>query len=84
MVRDKRRPDNPCKGIPLPKSQDTEEKTTFLTQEEWRLVKAELTRTSLRTCTNFIYLDEQVLRVRGQVLHWILEFYSNICSIVNR
>lgn len=43
MVRDKRRPDNPCKGIALPKSQDTEEKATFLTQEEWRLVKAELT-----------------------------------------
>lgn len=43
VVRDKRRPDNPCKGIALPKSQDTEEKATFLTQEEWRLVKAELT-----------------------------------------
>jgi integrase len=42
MVKEKRRTDNPCKGIALPKSSATEEKATFLTPDEWRLVQAEL------------------------------------------
>lgn len=43
MVRDKRRPDNPCKGVSLPKSAATEEPATFLTRAEWDLVENELT-----------------------------------------
>lgn len=42
MVRDKRRTDNPCKGISLPKSEATEEVATFLTRSEWDLVEREL------------------------------------------
>ncbi|TSE15668.1 site-specific integrase [Arthrobacter sp. KBS0703] len=42
MVRDKRRPDNPCKGVSLPKSEATEETATFLTRAEWDLVEGEL------------------------------------------
>ncbi|WP_142036725.1 hypothetical protein [Arthrobacter sp. SLBN-100] len=40
MVRDKRRPDNPCKGVSLPKS--AEEKATFLTPTEWAAIEVEL------------------------------------------
>jgi len=43
MVKEKRRPDNPCKGVTPPKDVATEEKATFLTPEEWRRVQAELT-----------------------------------------
>lgn len=43
MVRDKRRPDNPCKGVSLPKSAATEESATFLTRAEWDQVENELT-----------------------------------------
>lgn len=42
MVKEKQRTDNTCKGISLPKSADTEEKATYLTADEWRLVRAEL------------------------------------------
>ena len=42
MVRDKRRPDNPCKGVSLPKSAATEESATFLTHAEWDLVEKQL------------------------------------------
>jgi site-specific recombinase XerD len=42
MVREKRRSDNPCKGVSLPKSEATEETATFLTPEEWAVVEAEL------------------------------------------
>jgi integrase len=41
-VREKRRQDNPCKGVALPKSNATEEVATFLTENEWNLVVAEL------------------------------------------
>jgi integrase len=41
-VREKRRTDNPCKGVALPKSNATEEVSTFLTAYEWALVEAEL------------------------------------------
>jgi integrase len=43
MVREKQRADNPCKGISLPRSSATEETATFLTQNEWRRIQAELT-----------------------------------------
>ncbi|MET3143495.1 UNVERIFIED_ORG: integrase [Arthrobacter sp. UYEF2] len=43
MVREKRRADNPCRGVSLPKSEATEETATFLTADEWALVESELT-----------------------------------------
>lgn len=43
LVKEKQRADNPCKGVSLPKSMATEETATFLTQEEWRRIQAELT-----------------------------------------
>lgn len=43
MVREKKRSDNPCKGVSLPKSKHTEETATFLTHDEWVRVSAELT-----------------------------------------
>ncbi|WP_376955474.1 tyrosine-type recombinase/integrase [Arthrobacter methylotrophus] len=44
MVREKKRPDNPCKGVSLPKSEATEETATFLTPDEWSIVEAELSQ----------------------------------------
>lgn len=35
-VRKRLRPDNPCKGVKLPKSTATEEVMRFITQDEWR------------------------------------------------
>lgn len=37
-VRKRLRPDNPCKGVKLPKSTATEEVMRFITQDEWRSV----------------------------------------------
>lgn len=35
MVREKKRANNPCKGVALPKDDSTEEKATFLALAEW-------------------------------------------------
>ena len=35
MVKQKKRTDNPCKGISLPKNDSTDEPATFLTKDEW-------------------------------------------------
>jgi integrase len=43
MVREKKRPDNPCRSVALPKSDSTEELATFLTHDEWTRVVTELT-----------------------------------------
>lgn len=37
-VRKRLRPDNPCKGVKLPKSTATEEVMRFMTQDEWRTI----------------------------------------------
>lgn len=36
MVRQKKRADNPCKGVALPKDDHTEEIATYLTMDEWK------------------------------------------------
>jgi integrase len=41
-VREKKRQDNPCKGVALPKSTDTEEAACFLTKAEWEMIRIEL------------------------------------------
>lgn len=40
MARDKKRADNPCQGVSIPKSQHTEEKVTFLTMDEWERLQS--------------------------------------------
>lgn len=42
MVIQKKRADNPCKGVSLPKDEKTEEVASFLTPDEWARVEAEL------------------------------------------
>lgn len=42
MVREKKRTDNPCQGVPIPKNTATEESGTFLTIDEWRRLQGHL------------------------------------------
>lgn len=40
MVKKKKRDDNPCKGVSLPKDDSTDESATFLTKSEWAKLSA--------------------------------------------
>lgn len=53
LVRDKKRADNPCEGVSMPKDEKTEEAATFLTHDEWERVVREL-RDPYRTFFTFL------------------------------
>ncbi|WP_051427553.1 hypothetical protein [Arthrobacter sp. H20] len=41
-VREKKRTDNPCAGVSLPRSSATEDPMSFLTRDEWRLLQSHI------------------------------------------
>lgn len=59
MVRQKKREDNPCRGIALPKDDHTEEIATFLTMDEWVMLSTFLRAPYLQL---FLFLAHTGLR----------------------
>jgi hypothetical protein len=62
MVRQKKRGDNPCKGIALPKNDHTQEIATFLTMDEWIMLSTFLRAPYLQL---FMFSAHTGLRIGG-------------------